>query len=151
VEPPNPLPPLVFASPLTDEMDLVAIEGVVPGASLRLTLKSNGKVIADTVATQAPVLVSLDLSVPLNRGDQIYALQRLGPISSKPVLSVPLISSRTQDAIPAPILGQPLESCSTSIAFANMIPSAVVEVTNGGNTSDWLNVRITYTGTDGPP
>jgi hypothetical protein len=150
---PSPLPAPLFASPLSDAMDVLEMSGLFSGAQLELTSPPGGSVIASVPVSQTSAYVFLNLSVPLTAGDRIQAVQSIGSNKSIPVQSMPMfeLSYPRDRRLPTPQVLPPLEGCQTSINFASAVLTADMHVTTGSSNYEWLNEFPNYTGSGAAP
>ncbi len=72
---PNPLPTVVFASPLTECMNRILLSGLVPGAVV--TIRHGGTTLGTTTAITSGAWVGVDPSL-LDHGMVLTAVQKVG-------------------------------------------------------------------------
>ena len=121
---PNPLPSPVFISGLSMCMDWIWMDGLIPGATLVVTLGGTTTKLVDAPVTQPTQWFQLTPG-PLAAKDILVAVQSAsGFTSSPPIPSQPLAPAPA--SLPAPVITPPLVACQTSIHFVGMFPSADV-------------------------
>lgn len=157
-EAPNPPDPPAFWSALSEAMAYVWLGQLIPGAEVTLTVKASGRQVARQTAARTDEYVALDLNVPLNVGDVLVAVQKLGirpaAPTSTPIESIPLFKANKEP--PPPQVVQPLQACQTSLQFFMAAPSGEVKVSNKDNSNQsqeswWLGVDAAFAGYDAPP
>jgi hypothetical protein len=142
VNAPEPLPAPVFASGLCTCMDWVYIDGLIPGATLTITMGGTPMVKAAPV-TESPQWFQL-YAVPIPAGSVLEAQQTLGASKSPTTTSAPPIEAAP--ALGAPVIKpQPLD-CQTNLGLSNLVPGADLKVINGPNesfaTNTWSSMDL---------
>jgi hypothetical protein len=121
---PNPLPSPVFISGLSNCMDFILMDALIPGATLVVTLEGTATKLVDAPVTQPTQWFQLT-PMKLTAGQHLSAVQSAsGFKSSQPTRSQPLASAPNH--LPPPVITPPLVACQTSIQFVGMYPSADV-------------------------
>jgi len=153
VSSPDPLPAPIFASPLSTCMSSLLLDGLEPGATVRV--RHGATIVGTTVATQPLTSVGILPGVSLSTGNQLQAEQELvfngTTITSPTVWSLPLPLANREQPLPAPGISPPVTACQTWLNFTGMTPSADVTIDNEGLTAQWLNVATAYNGWGAPP
>jgi hypothetical protein len=144
--PPTSLPSPIFKSGLGTCMDSVWIDGLIPGATLTITLESPSSpptttTVVNTKANQSPEWFLLS-AVTIAQNSVLKAQQSLGPLNSAGVTSYPIPI--------APALGKPVISpapmaCQTSLDLSDLVPGADLKITNGSETASGTNPWSSYT------
>ena len=130
---PDPLPTPVFVSGLCTCMDWVYIDGLIPGATLKIELKNPGAPLPYPTVVNADVTQSSQwfqlAAVAIAEGAVLEAQQSIGsrkstpltqsnPIPIAPVLQPPVITP------------QPLD-CQTNLGLSNTVPGADLRIRDG--------------------
>ncbi len=127
---PNPLPSPVFISGLSDCMDFIWMDGLIPGATLVVTISGTTTNLVDAPVTQPTQWFQLK-PASLVAGNKLVAVQSAPGFASSPaVTSQPLAPA--PDSLLPPVITEPMVACQTSIQFKNMFPSADVVTTQSG-------------------
>jgi len=144
--PPISLPSPIFKSGLCTCMDSVWIDGLIPGATLTITLESPSSpptttTVVNTKANQSPEWFLLS-AVTIAQNSVLKAQQSLGKLKSALVPSYPIPI--------APALGKPVISpapmaCQTSLDISDLVPGADLKITNGSETASGTNPWSSYT------
>jgi hypothetical protein len=144
--PPTSLPSPIFKSGMCTCMDSVWIDGLIPGATLTITLVSptsppTTTTVVNTKANQSPEWFLLS-AVTIAQNSVLKAQQTLGTLKSAIVPSFPIPI--------APALGKPVISpapmaCQTSLDLSDLIPGADLKITNGSETASGTNPWSSYT------
>lgn len=144
--PPTSLPSPIFKSGLCTCMDSVWIDGLIPGATLTITLVTPGSpptttTVVNTNANQSPEWFQLS-AVAIAPNSVLKAVQSLGALKSAVVTSYPIPI--------APALGKPVifpapMACQTSLDISDLVPGADLNITNGAETASGTNPWSSYT------
>jgi hypothetical protein len=141
VNAPDPLPTPIFASGTCVCMDWVYIDGLIPGATLTITMGGTTLVHAAAV-TQSPQW--FQLATVVTAGSVLEAQQTLGTVKSPTTTSHPPMEE--PPALEAPVIKpQPLQ-CQTNLSLSNLVPGADLKIFNGGAesfaTSKWSSMDL---------
>jgi hypothetical protein len=144
---PDPLPAPIFVSGLCTCMDSVYIGGLIPGATLKITLAvtSGGTTtvhtMVDAPVTQSPQWFQL-ASIPIPVNSVLMATQTIPakpPSPTTPSQKIPVAGP-----LQPPHIAEPLFCGQTNLNVSNLIPGADLEVVNGGNESFITNPWSEY-------
>jgi len=134
VNPPDPLPAPIFASGMCICMDWIYVDGLIPGASLTVTMGATPMVTA-VLVTQSPQW--FQLAAVATAGSVLEAYQTIGAVTSPTTTSAPPIEA-SLPLKPPVISPQPLK-CQTNLSLSNLVPGADLEIINGGTDSFGTN------------
>ncbi len=145
---PLPLPAPIFASPGTECMNAVLLAGLVPGATVELSIGSTPLATTTVIGTSA--WIGFD-PTPLEDGLTLKAVQRVAGSSSPAVHSPPLAPVSQREGLPVPVLGEPLVACDTAVLVSAAIPAAELELEQDGRVQHWVNIAASYWATGAGP
>ena len=130
---PDPLPSPIFASGLCTCMDSVYIDGLIPGATLTITM--GGTPMVHAPVNQSPQWFELAVAA-ISTTSVLKAQQNIG-ISKSSITSSPY-SIPVAGALGKPDISPVPAACQTSLHISNVTAGADIKITN---------VSITATGT----
>jgi hypothetical protein len=133
LETPDPLPAPVFDSGLCTYMDWVQMGGLIPGATLTITLQNPGSPPPPpTVVLNETVTYSVDwfqlAPSPIGVGAKLYASQ--SGLGSKPSVDTPSDAIKQASPLQPPVISPRPMACETSLSFSNMQPGADLDIIN---------------------
>jgi len=144
---PDPLPSPVFVSGLCTCMDSVLIDGLIPGATLKITM---------TVTTGSTTTVHTMVDAPVTQSPQWFELASITIPPKAVLMATQTASGKTPSpTIPSqkipvagplqpPVIAAPLFCGQTNLNVSNLIPGADLEVVNGGDESFITNPWGSY-------
>ena len=138
---PDPLPVVVFASPLTECMNRILLAGLVPGAVV--TVRHGGTTLGASTVTTTSAWVDVDPAL-LNSGMVLSAVQKVGGASSAPCNSPPLAAVSSREGLPPPKIGQPLVACDTALQVSDVVPAGETQLDVNGDLLVWTNIASSY-------
>lgn len=143
---PTSLPSPIFSSGMCTCMDSVWIDGLIPGATLTITLVSptsppTTTTVVNTKANQSPEWFELS-PVAIAQNSVLKAQQTLGMLKSATVTSFPI---QIAPALGKPVISPAPMACQTSLGLSDLIPGADLEITNGPETASGTNPWSSYT------
>jgi hypothetical protein len=137
---PTPLPAPVFASPMSQFMSHVLLDGLVPGAQVEVR---NGATLAGTVAASGNSgWVQVDPAV-LAAGAVLNAVQKLGGQTSPVATSNKLVAVNAR-VVPAPKIEEPVRACDKALHVLECIPAADLVSENGRREASFEKPRMDY-------
>ncbi|HEY6341312.1 MAG TPA: hypothetical protein VIY49_07460 [Bryobacteraceae bacterium] len=133
LETPDPLPAPVFDSGLCTYMDWVQMGGLIPGATLTITLQNPGSppppptVVVNGTVAQSVQWFQL-ASSPIDVGAKLSASQ--SGLGSKASGDTPSDAIKQAPPLQPPVISPLPMACETSLSFSNMQPGADLDIIN---------------------
>ena len=125
----TPLPPTVLG-PISECNTEIGVEGQITGSTVkiyRVDEQDQVDLVAEGTASWASQRFSLEAGKKLNPGDEIYVVQEVADVESKP--SPLLVKVQKAPATPAsPVFSSPLYECASCTLIRGAVPGARVQV-----------------------